>query len=212
MIIRFCKVWIGVMLAGLLTACGTILVDGERRDLTVRYGRADIPVESGALFAVGDDYRHAFNGARRALSLAGFDIISADLRLGLIEIGSNSVSMVHCGTIATGPLDNPNIFPANTPTAILEVPAEGGGSTFVRRSVTVRSTATVEIAVDPAQANAAFARVSENHTVRLALTNLTNGDEIYDQTIQFSGSQPGKFQRGVICGSAQYVREILSEI
>ncbi|MBL4806445.1 MAG: hypothetical protein JKY31_04060 [Rhodobacteraceae bacterium] len=206
MIMKFLPFVIGMMV---VASCTSIYVDGELRNLSVRYESGGIRPESGAIFSIGTDYRQSFATAKNRLRAAGFQISDANLASGIITLTSTQNSLISCGTVTIGELDNPKSFAANVADAVMEVPAEGGGSTFVRRAMAVQSEVSISIGVDPEQQGAIFASINEGHLARLTLTQILNNVSVYSETIQFSGNSAGQFRRRVVCGSAGRIREIL---
>ena len=121
-------------------------------------------------------------------------------------VRSTDPNLLTCGELQSGPVGKVPPYAANSPLAIIEVPSEDAGSTFVRREFSSLSEITIRFSVDPEQDNAVFATISELHNATIRMSQLTDGSAFYDETIAFDGTTRGRFTRGVTCGSARAMR------
>ncbi len=204
----FSKLVFGAGIALFVSSCDIYIVDGESRNLALRYVQPNITPENGAIFRIGDDYNKSFSAAQKDLRGAGFSIISANAQTGMIEVASNLNATIDCGQMAVGENGALRVFDANSNAAAIEVPIDESSS-FVSRQVLVSSTASISIGVDASQNNAVFASISESHTVNLSLQDFNDDSTLFSQTLQFSGTGTVRFGRGLVCGSARYVRATL---
>ena len=209
MIGRLSKTLVACALALIVASCDTHTVDGELRDLSVRYAPPSLEAEDGSLFKIGSNYRTSFNTSLNRLRGAGFKIISADAATGEIRAESNANNLITCGRLSVGERGSPNIFPANAELAVIEVPAGPGRSSFLRRQVAVHTTVDIRLGVVSGRNDAVFASIGESHVVNISLAQVTDGQEVYDQTVQFSGGEIRRFRRGIECGSSGEVRAII---
>ena len=209
MIERLLKILVGSAFALTVAGCNTHTVDGELRDLSIRYSRPSLATEDGSLFKVGSNYRTSFNTSLSRLREAGFKVISVDAATGEIRAESNANSLIACGRMSVGSRGNSNIFPANVELAVIEVAAGPGQSSFLRRQVGVHTTVDIRMGVVSDDDSAVYASISQSHIVKLTLTQAADGQEVYDQTVQFLGSETRRFRRGIECGSSGEVRAII---
>lgn len=187
----------------------TRFVDGETRDLSIRYERPAAVGEDGSLFKVGSNYRASYAQTLRRLRQSGFEITSSEVALGEIRAESNEVNLVDCGNIGVGNKGSSTIFPANAAVSLLEVPAGAQASTFLKRQFKSHTTVIVRLGVSSQENGAIFAAVRESHTASLVLTQAGNDSVVYEQSLQFAGNETGVFRRGIVCESSGEVREII---
>jgi len=206
MIGQFARFTMAFAALAALSACEMRVVDQQLRDVATYYDDARRTPEDGTPIAIAGTYEAAFEHVLGKLQAKNFQIISADAESGVIIARSANPKLIACGELQSGPLGVAALYAANAPVAIIEVPAEGSGATFVRREFISASEITIQISADPAQDGAVFASISEIHNATIRMTQLTDGSVFYNQTIAFDGINRERFDRGVTCGSARAVR------
>lgn len=209
MIERFSKYLVGSAFVLLIAGCGNHIIDGKSRDLSIRYDRPTLTAENGSLIEIGVNYGASFSQTLSRLRQAGFEIVSADRSSGEIHAESNANNLISCGRLSVGTRGDSSIFPANIQLSVLEVPAGAGQSSFLRREVASHTSVVIRLGVVAGEDGAIFASIRESHVVNLALSQAADGQEIYNQSIQFSGAESRRFRRGVECGTSGEVRAII---